>query len=270
MQDLDPDAALGSTIGTHAVRTAGKPTYRIKEFSALTGVSVRALHHYDRLGLLKPRRGTSGYRIYGAEDVATLEQIVALKFIGISLRDIKGLLRTERREWSSVLAAQRLVLEEKRRRLELAIDAVREAQEVGGQQLAAGRIKRIIEVIKMQDQRNEWQKQYDRLLQGKIETLEAMSPQSREQLRGQFAELCKEIQGVLGEDPAGPRAQELAERWLQLLGTFAPKGEVDPQLLKYQAAYLSEGGWPAGAPRPEPPFGRPVWEFMARALAARQ
>jgi DNA-binding transcriptional MerR regulator len=252
------------------VTSASKHTYRIKEFSALTGVSVRALHHYDRLGLLKPRRGTSGYRIYGAEDVAVLEQIVALKFIGVSLPDIKRLLRTERREWSSVLAAQRLVLEEKRRRLDLAIDAVREAQEVGGQHSDADRIKRIIGVIKMQDQRNEWKKQYDTLLQGKIEKLKAISPEAREQLRGQFAELCKEIQGVLDEDPAGPRAQELAGRWLQLLRAFAPTGEVDPQLLKYQAAYLSDGAWPAGAPRPDPPFGRPVWEFMAQAIAARQ
>jgi DNA-binding transcriptional MerR regulator len=119
------------------VRSASKQTYRIKEFAELTGVSVRALHHYDRLGLLKARRATSGYRIYGAEDVAVLEQIVALNFIGISLRDIKRLLRTDRRELRNVLAAQRLVLEEKRRRLDLAIDAVREAQEAGGQQLDA-------------------------------------------------------------------------------------------------------------------------------------
>jgi DNA-binding transcriptional MerR regulator len=257
-------------MGTQAVSSASKQTYRIKQFSALTGVSVRALHHYDRLGLLKARRGTSGYRTYGVEDVAVLEQIVALKFIGISLRDIKRLLRTERRELSSALAAQRVILEEKRRRLDLAIDAVREAQEAGGQQLDAGRITRIIEVIKMQDQRNEWKQQYDALLQGKIERLKAISPEAREQLRGQFAELCKEIQGVLEEDPAGPRAQQLAGRWLQLLGAFAPRGEVDPQLLKYQAAYLSEGGRPAFAPQPEPPCGRTVWGFIARALAARQ
>jgi MerR family transcriptional regulator, thiopeptide resistance regulator len=257
-------------MGTQAVRSASKQTYRIKEFAALTGVSVRALHHYDRLGLLKARRGTSGYRLYGAEDVAVLEQIIALKFIGISLRDIKRLLRTERREWSSVLTAQRVVLEEKRRRLDLAIDAVRHAQEIGGQQLDPCRIKRIIEVIKMQDQRNEWKQQYDALLQGKIEKLKTMSPEAREHLRGQFGELCKDIQGVLDADPAGPRAQELAGRWLQLLGALGPTGEVGPQLLKYQAAYLSEGEWPAGAPQPEPPFGRPIWEFMARALAARQ
>ena len=162
------------------MRSASRQTYRIQEFAALTGVSVRALHHYDRLGLLRARRGTSGYRIYGADDVAVLEQIVALKFIGISLRDIKSLIRTERRELSGVLAAQLVVLEEKRRRLDLAIDAIREAQEAGGQQLDASRIRRIIEVIKMQDQRNEWKKQYDALLQGNVDRLKAVSPEARE------------------------------------------------------------------------------------------
>jgi len=243
-------------------------TYRVHEFAELTGVSVRALHHYDRLGLLKPRRAASRYRIYVADDVAVLEQIVALKFIGVPLRDIKRLLRTEPGEFRRVLAAQRTLLEEKRRRLDLAIDAIRQAQDGGTAQ--SGALKHIIEVIKMQEKQDEFKKQYDALLQGKIERLRAMSPDVREQLRGQFGELCKEIQGALDQDPAGARAQELAGRWLTLLGALSPTGAVDPQLLKYEAAYLSDRGWPAGAPQPEPPFGKPVWEFMARAIAARR
>ena len=49
--------------------------------------------------------------------------------------------------------------------------------------------------------RNQWKQQYDALLKGKIERLKAVSPGAREQLRGQFTELCKDIQGVLDEDP---------------------------------------------------------------------
>jgi DNA-binding transcriptional MerR regulator len=242
--------------------------YRIHEFAALTGVSVRALHHYDRLGLLEPRRAASQYRIYVAEDVAILEQIVALKFIGIPLREIKRLLRSEPAAFRKTLAAQRAVLEEKRRRLDQAIDAIRRAQDADHHQ--PDTLKRIIEVIKMQEKREEFKKQYETLLQGKIERLQALTPEARESLRGQFSELCKEIQGVLDQDPAGPRAQELAGRWLQMLGSLSPTGTIDPQLLKYQATYMSEGEWPAGAPRPEPPFGKPVWEFMARAIALRR
>ena len=196
-----------------------------------------------------------------------IQQIVALKFIGVPLRDVKRLLRTAPCEFQKVLAAQRTLLEEKRRRLDLAIAAIRQAQNVDVGQPAA--LKHIIEVIDMQEKQDEFKKQYDALLQGKIERLKALSPDARGQLRGQFAELCAEIQGALDQDPAGPRAQELASRWLQLLGALSPTGAVDPQLLKYEAAYLSERGWPAGAPQPEPPGARPVWEFMAKAIAAR-
>ena len=247
--------------------SGGQRTYRIHEFATLTGVSVRALHHYDRLGLLKPRRAASGYRLYVDGDAAVLEQIVALKFIGVPLRDVKRLLRTAPDEFKKVLAAQRTLLEEKRRRLDLAIAAIRQAQDVDASQPAA--LKHIIEVIEMQDNQDEFKKQYDALLQGKIERLKALSPDARQQLRGEFADLCNEIQGALDQDPAGPRAQELAGRWLQLLGALSPTGVADPQLLKYEAAYISDRGWPAGAPQPEPPYGRPVWEFMAKAIAAR-
>jgi DNA-binding transcriptional MerR regulator len=225
-------------------------------------VSVRALHHYDRL------RAASQYRIYGADDVAILEQIVALKFIGIPLGDIKRLLRTEPGELRKVLAAQRTVLEEKRRRLDLAIDAIRLAQEADRQQ--PDTLKHIIEVMKMQEKPDEFRKQYEELLQGKIRRLQAHSLQDREQLRTRFGQLCKEIAGALDQDPAGPRAQELAGRWLQLLAAFTPKGKVDPQLLKYAATYMSDGEWPAGATQPEPPYGKPVWEFMASAIALRR
>jgi len=57
--------------------------YRVQEFARLAGVTVRALHHYDRLGLLRARRTASGYRVYGDRDLERLEQIVALQFLGV-------------------------------------------------------------------------------------------------------------------------------------------------------------------------------------------
>ena len=55
---------------------------QVHQFAELAGVTVKALHHYDRLGLLKPRRTDSGYRLYTERDLERLEQIVALKFLG--------------------------------------------------------------------------------------------------------------------------------------------------------------------------------------------
>ena len=66
--------------------------YQIHEFAELAGVTVKALHHYDRLGLLKPKRTDSGYRMYAERDLERLEQIIALKFLGVPLKQIKTVL----------------------------------------------------------------------------------------------------------------------------------------------------------------------------------
>ena len=70
--------------------------YRAREFAELSGVTVRALHHYDRLGLLRPKRAQNGYRAYGEQDLVRLEQIVALKFVGLPL-SATGRARARRR-----------------------------------------------------------------------------------------------------------------------------------------------------------------------------
>lgn len=65
----------------------------VKELSELTKVSVRTLHHYDKVGLLKPSlRLSNGYRLYSELDLLKLQQILALKFLGFELSRIKILM----------------------------------------------------------------------------------------------------------------------------------------------------------------------------------
>jgi DNA-binding transcriptional MerR regulator len=99
-------------------------TYRTAAFAALAGVTPRALHHYDRLGLLRPKRSSGGYRIYSERDLETLEEIVALKFIGIPLKQIVAFRRRPRGSFVDVLHAQREALEARRSTLTGAIAAV--------------------------------------------------------------------------------------------------------------------------------------------------
>lgn len=64
--------------------------------SKLTRVSVRTLHYYDKIGLLKPSlRLSNGYRLYSEADLLKLQQIIALKFLGFELSQIKTLLVTD-------------------------------------------------------------------------------------------------------------------------------------------------------------------------------
>ena len=75
------------------MKEARESMYQANEFASVAGVTVRTLHHYDRIGLLKPSGYTSaGFRLYRKEDLVRLQQIVTLKFIGFSLRQIKELL----------------------------------------------------------------------------------------------------------------------------------------------------------------------------------
>lgn len=68
----------------------------VKELSKLTQVSAQTLHHYDRIGLLEPSvRLPNGYRLYSEKDLLKLQQIIALKFFGFELSQIKNLLSTE-------------------------------------------------------------------------------------------------------------------------------------------------------------------------------
>src|SRR5581483_8057150 len=68
-------------------------TWSIGELAGMTGLTVRALHHYDELGLLSPaERTAAGHRRYGVEDVRRLYRIVALRRLGLPLGEIGRLL----------------------------------------------------------------------------------------------------------------------------------------------------------------------------------
>ncbi len=71
-------------------------THYVKELSRLTKVSIRTLHYYDKIGLLKPSdRHPNGYRVYSEKDLEKLEKIITLKFFGFTLARIKQLLANE-------------------------------------------------------------------------------------------------------------------------------------------------------------------------------
>ncbi|MBW3568174.1 MAG: MerR family transcriptional regulator [Proteobacteria bacterium] len=67
--------------------------YTVKQLSELAGVSIRTLHHYDEIGLLKPRARTVGdYRIYGEQELLRLQQILLYRELDIPLAEIRSIL----------------------------------------------------------------------------------------------------------------------------------------------------------------------------------
>jgi DNA-binding transcriptional MerR regulator len=194
-------------------------TYRIGEFAELAGVTVRALHHYDRIGLLKPQRGKSGNRLYRLEDLQRLEQIAALKFLGIPLQEIKLLLKHGPLTLIDSLHVQREALTEKRKLIDRAIVAIEAAEKViqSGQTTDASILRKIIEVIDMQPQENFMRKYYTE--QAWIERAQLMDhtpAETRERNRQAWQQLFTEIEAAIDLDPASEAAQALTKRWLLL------------------------------------------------------
>lgn len=87
-------------------------TYRVKDVAELSGVSIRALHHYDAIGLLTPsRRSAAGYRLYDDEDLLRLQQILIGRELGLALEDIRRSLDDPRFDRRELLLKQRAELE---------------------------------------------------------------------------------------------------------------------------------------------------------------
>jgi DNA-binding transcriptional MerR regulator len=95
--------------------------WRIGELARATRVTVRALHHYDRLGLLRPSSRTAGgHRCYTGDDVRRLHTILALRRFGLSLRDIAAALEAGGEDPREILRRQLAETEER----------IRQAQQV--------------------------------------------------------------------------------------------------------------------------------------------
>ena len=247
--------------------------YRIREFAELAGITVRALHHYDRLGLLRPRRTQAGYRMYTLPDLERLEQIVALKFLGIPLQQIKVLLGRNGLELRDALHLQRRALEEKRRLLESAIGAIQqvEASIQPGQQPDTTLLKKIIEVIEMQNN-SDWAKKY--YSEGALETIEQgkqkWSPELQERATKEWTDLFRDVEAALARDenPASDAAQALGARWKKLLEGFTGGDpEVSSGLNKL---YSDRANWPETARQQMAPFSNPkVWEFIHKVIQCK-
>lgn len=90
----------------------GNQQYSVKQLSELAGVSVRALHHYDEIDLLKPSyRSDKGYRFYQREELFRLQQIMFYKTLGYSLDKIKSILDTKDFDLITALQSHKRVLE---------------------------------------------------------------------------------------------------------------------------------------------------------------
>jgi DNA-binding transcriptional MerR regulator len=227
------------------VNTGTKDLYQASEFAKLAGVTVRALHHYDRLGLLRPKqRSRSGYRLYVANDFARLEQIVVLKFLGIPLKQIRRLLEPDAK-LKEVLRKQRDILFARRHQLDKAISAINNAERALASDSAPDwrLFQLIVKEFEMQNNADWKGKYFSEEAKAKVrERQKLWSPELQARLTEQWTALYADVEASMNEDPAGPKAQSLAARWKELVAQFTGG---DPEIQNgLNAMWADSANWP--------------------------
>lgn len=101
---------------------------QVSELARLTGVSVRTLHYYDTIGLLKPAEidANNGYRIYDETSIEKLKQILYYRDLNFSLKEIPGLMKEKEATKKSKLLERRKLLLEKQKQVELLLKSIDE------------------------------------------------------------------------------------------------------------------------------------------------
>ena len=238
-------------------------SYQPHEFAKRAGVTVRSLHHYDRLELLKPSgRTTAGYRLYTDHDLVRLEQIVALKFIGFPLSRIRELLNRKDLDVLTALGEQRRVIAHKREHLDRAIRAIERAEQTlaSGEQSDWEPFRKIIEVIQMQT-RKDWMKKY--YTEEQLDNLgQRWSPEVQAESERGWRELARDVEAAIarGETPQSETGHKLAERRRKLLDLFTGG---DPGIeSSLEKLYADDANWPETFKRP---YSEAVNKFLCDA-----
>ena len=202
--------------------------WKVGELAGRTRLSVRALHHYEEIGLLVPSGRTgSGHRLYSGGDVLRLQQIASLRSLGFSLGEIRECLTRQSFSPGRVIGLhvarlkERMELERKLcERLE-AVAARLEHPEVDKGGISAERfVEAVMEVTEMSEriekyytpeQREQLENRRQEIGEGRIREVQAEWPELMEKVGAEME---------AGTDPTEERVQELARRWMGLVREF--------------------------------------------------
>ncbi|HEY3764808.1 MAG TPA: MerR family transcriptional regulator [Gaiellales bacterium] len=191
---------------------------RIGTLAGIAHISVRTLHHYEAVGLLRPARSESGYRLYAEADVARLYRILALRSLGLPLEEIGRLLDADV-GMADVLGRQLTAIE---RRMAADADLHRRLRALLAACATHGeptlsQITESMEAMAMAERHYTPEQ-----LQALADRRDALGADGMRAAEQAWADLIAqaEAQRAAGTDPAAPAMQAIAGRWRELIEQF--------------------------------------------------
>jgi MerR family transcriptional regulator, thiopeptide resistance regulator len=240
--------------------------WRVGALARAAGLTVRALHHYDSIGLLRPSARTqAGHRLYTEADVGRLYRVLALRQLGLSLDQTAAALDGDEGDLKTIVRAQLGHVERQlehqtglRARLRSVLSALERSEP-----LSADTLIELLEAMKMFE-RYYTPEQLAQLEQRR----QLLGDDAIRRVEEEWPVLIAEVEAARreGADPTSERVQALAGRWKDLVAQFtggdqgigqslrrmyetegvetASRGMINPELMEYIGKAISAaGGW---------------------------
>lgn len=195
-----------------------KEKLTVSEVSQLAGVSVRTLHHYDRIGLLHPAEVTvAGYRLYGEAELERLQQILFFRELQFPLQEIKKILDSDRFDRNKALDQQIELLEMKKEHLENLILYARGIRMTGVKNMDFSafdtrKMDEYVQEAKEQWGKSEVYKEFEEKTKDWTEDTARGITEEFISIFSEFGRIMSNGAAATGADPAGEEAQAQVQK----------------------------------------------------------
>ncbi|MBY0500741.1 MAG: MerR family transcriptional regulator [Alphaproteobacteria bacterium] len=243
----------------------------VRELSKLTKVSVRTLHHYDRIGLLKPSiRLGNNYRVYSEKDLLKLQQILALKFFGFELSRIKALMLEEINIFDHFRAQQQF-LEQQVKSLKAASQTLEAilCEKSSSKSVPWETILKLIEDYQMtQELKHPWlanvlnSDELKEYAQAEQSFKTRFTENQQKNFEHEWTDLIAQVETNLDKDPASDSGTHIGKKCMDLVNNFWGKQHAALR------STIWEKGYKEGKMEVEPPLSPEVVNWLDSAISA--
>lgn len=202
--------------------------YRVKEVADLTGISIRTLHHYDHIGLLKPSFLTdAGYRMYNNQDLERLQQILFFKELDFPLQKIKEILDHPAFDPKHALQLHREVIIAKKERLERIIQTIdQKIQEIEeGAEMEKNKMFTAFNLKEIEEHKKKYSEEakqtYGKEFVRQVEEVTASYTDAQWSfIMGKWKDLYERMARYIGDNPSHPEVQRAVDEYRQLITDY--------------------------------------------------
>lgn len=246
--------------------------YSVKQLAKLSGVSVRTLHHYDEIGLLKPSVRTEvRYRLYGETELLRLQQILFYRELDFPLKDIRGILDDPDFDILEALESHKVSLSAKRDRIGQLLATVDKTIHNLKNERVMLKPEELYEGLKPEtaaQYRSEASEKYGKEAVEQSETeLMKLGKEGFEQLKKEAEQVSARLFAKRTMDPASDDVQELiAAHYAVTRRLWGTTQSADKQAEAYAGLgqlYLSDDRFTMVNGQPQPEFA----DFLSKAMS---